>query len=551
MFVGIGIGIGRNRYGTGGTPAKLLDDYSGAAAAYSLRKLRTAYTGDAIRVRRSSDNTEQDIGFVDGELDTSTLTTFCSGTNGFVTTWYDQSGNGRDATQSTASEQPQIVSSGSVITDNGKPSIDFDKNGPQYLNTGTQIGLANTGSIYVVSSIASTNQFSAQFSNGYNEDIWVGSVNNSRKLQIWTNNRNSQNTTDIFVLNTQFLASYFMKSGTDGHKIYVNNSIYLTSSQTFTIPNPTATNGGIGRDVYNDDFPFDGKMQEILFFADNTDADNSGINTNINDFYTIYYVATNSEYQDVLDYADSQGYQRPSYAQCALQDALVSDLKDAGVWSKLDLLYVFATDGDSDFACINWKDPNNFECTEVNSPTFTTNKGFESDGSSAYLDTNWSLANDSDNYQQDDAGIFIGVTDQSNISQSQNRYTGVIGTNYNGIRVDDNSQSGNNRSWVNSTSDQRPSYDTKVNNTIYFANRTATTSTNSRNTDLATPYTNSYTGNRTSSTLLSNNQTFFASSGSYASAGNRIGISGFGSNFSSSEMDDIETAWYTNYYTNL
>ena len=103
----------------------LLDTYSGAAAAYSLRRLRTAYTGDAIRVRRASDNTEQDIGFVDNELDTSALTTFCSGTDGFVTTWYDQSGNGYDATQGTASNQPQIVSSGSVLTENGKPCVNF------------------------------------------------------------------------------------------------------------------------------------------------------------------------------------------------------------------------------------------------------------------------------------------------------------------------------------------------------------------------------------------------------------------------------------------
>src|SRR5210317_1337729 len=86
----------------------LLDTYTGASAAYSLRKLRSGYTGDAIEVRRASDNTTQDIGFVDGELDTTSLASFCSGTDGFVTTWYDQSGNGNDATQTTASNQPKI-----------------------------------------------------------------------------------------------------------------------------------------------------------------------------------------------------------------------------------------------------------------------------------------------------------------------------------------------------------------------------------------------------------------------------------------------------------
>ena len=51
----------------------LLDQYGDAAAAYSLRKLRSGYTGSAIRVRRSSDNTERDMGFYDNELDTVAL----------------------------------------------------------------------------------------------------------------------------------------------------------------------------------------------------------------------------------------------------------------------------------------------------------------------------------------------------------------------------------------------------------------------------------------------------------------------------------------------
>jgi len=100
----------------------LLDRYPNAAAAYSVRKLRGAYTGSAIRVRRSSDNAETDIGFSGANLDTSALTSFCGASNGFVTTWYDQSGNGINATQTTAARQPQIVSSGSVILTNTKPS---------------------------------------------------------------------------------------------------------------------------------------------------------------------------------------------------------------------------------------------------------------------------------------------------------------------------------------------------------------------------------------------------------------------------------------------
>jgi hypothetical protein len=105
----------------------ILDLYPNAAIAYSLRKLRSAYTGSAIRVRRSSDNAESDIGFTSGgDLDTAALTSFCGSGNGFVTTWYEQSGNGVNFTQTTAGSQPQIVSSGTILTQSGKPSMSFN-----------------------------------------------------------------------------------------------------------------------------------------------------------------------------------------------------------------------------------------------------------------------------------------------------------------------------------------------------------------------------------------------------------------------------------------
>lgn len=97
-----------------------------AQVAYSTRKLRAAYTGSAIRVRRSSDNTELDIGFSNNELDTAALLAHCGAGNGFIVTWYDQSGNSRDVTQATAGNQPQIVSSGSVLTLGSKPTAQFD-----------------------------------------------------------------------------------------------------------------------------------------------------------------------------------------------------------------------------------------------------------------------------------------------------------------------------------------------------------------------------------------------------------------------------------------
>lgn len=123
----------------------LLDEagLSGASAAYSCaRKLRSSYGGSAIRVRRSSDNSEQDIGFVGTTLDTSSLTSFVGANNGFITKIYDQTGNGLDCIQSTAWAQPKIVSSGTINTLGGKPAMLFNGSS-NYLTTGSNSSLLN------------------------------------------------------------------------------------------------------------------------------------------------------------------------------------------------------------------------------------------------------------------------------------------------------------------------------------------------------------------------------------------------------------------------
>jgi len=123
--IGIGIpmvnlGLGGGGGGGGGF---LLDDYPNTNGhSYSLRQLSSTVT-NVVRVRRSSDNTEQDFsatGITDG-----TLASFCGEEEGFVTKWYDQSGS-IDVLNFTALQQPKIVSGGSVLLENGKPCIEFD-----------------------------------------------------------------------------------------------------------------------------------------------------------------------------------------------------------------------------------------------------------------------------------------------------------------------------------------------------------------------------------------------------------------------------------------
>jgi hypothetical protein len=95
-------------------------------AAYSMRRLYSAYSGNAIRLRRDSDDAESDFGFdaTDGDyqlVDTAAISTWLGGATGYVVTRYDQSGNSEDETQATSSEQPVYVESGI----GGRPAAQF------------------------------------------------------------------------------------------------------------------------------------------------------------------------------------------------------------------------------------------------------------------------------------------------------------------------------------------------------------------------------------------------------------------------------------------
>jgi hypothetical protein len=79
-----------------------------------VRKLISTATV-CLRVRRSSDTVEQDIGFSGDGLDTAALATFIGANTGTVRFLYDQTGNGNHLLNTVASQAPIIVSSGSYL----------------------------------------------------------------------------------------------------------------------------------------------------------------------------------------------------------------------------------------------------------------------------------------------------------------------------------------------------------------------------------------------------------------------------------------------------
>ena len=256
----------------------LLNDYSGAAAAYSLRLLDNTYTGDAIVVRRASDNTTQNIGFVNNELDTASLESFCSGTDGFVTTWYDQSGNGNDAAQATASSQPQIVSAGSTILDNGKAAVEFSGN--KYVENSN---IFNEPTISIVSihnnySTASNRRnFGLRGNTGISKSTFAQDSDNSLRFD-------GAFTPGTLASSISQKVRYSQRQTNHAYD-YINGVENINNVEV--LPNIIAQ-PSIGGVITNLGSLYIGAFQEgIIWFSDEL-TNRTGMETNINDFYNIY-----------------------------------------------------------------------------------------------------------------------------------------------------------------------------------------------------------------------------------------------------------------------
>jgi hypothetical protein len=303
---------GTGTYGLNIGSALLLDIYSDAAAAYSLRKLRTIYAGSAIRVRRSSDNAESDIGFNSGGgLNTTALTTFVGAGSGFVTTWYDQSGNGRHVTQATATSQPRIVNAGTVDTQNGKPAMVFDGS-DDILQDSTNNPFTFTGPISFVhasyKNSTTYKHYETLFSAGTTGDttnngsktIGFGYANTSPAnpipsivTDIWQPSGVQQNGT--VGVNQSRIVGYYIPNWST-HRTAGQTSIRSNGVDLSVIPygliNPTSLNTNPikigGYDTILPQGYFAGSIFEMVAYTSNLVASRIPIESNINSYYSIY-----------------------------------------------------------------------------------------------------------------------------------------------------------------------------------------------------------------------------------------------------------------------
>jgi len=273
----------------GGVPL-LLDTYSGALGAYSLRKIKSTYTGYAIRVRRSSDNTSQDIGFVNNVLDTSSIASFVGANNGHVSIWYDQSGNGNNFLQSTLVNQPLITESGVLNVLNTKPTINLGSSSRFLELPSGFLNITSALSYFQVSRIFDANNggvFSPSTTNSTGLEILLTNVISRKSLlRINSSIRNDNSGAAYQLWNSDVQTHFSIHGNSTSTNAYKNNSLVtLTDSSAM----PSLNFNGVyafGRYANTNYMP--GDVQELIIYNNDKSANQSQISTNINDYYSIY-----------------------------------------------------------------------------------------------------------------------------------------------------------------------------------------------------------------------------------------------------------------------
>jgi len=274
----------------------LLDTYSSAAAAYSVRKLSSTYSGPCMKVRKDDGvDTGTDIGFdADGNLNIAAIAAHCGTDNGYVDTWYDQSGNGKDATQATTTLQPQIYNGTSVITENGKPTMSFD---------------GSDDTIEIPLNVAGGNTLCAYYActyisgPAYGPDVAVRTstgVDNGALHYVKSNNTgasypfyNVTNSTlfgnydgaGSYTSGTMYLiAAEF--PGSSPWSVYKNGA-YEGGSATYNTFNTTQTGFTLAFQENISRYT-EANFSEVIFYTSDQSTNRTGIESDINTYFSIY-----------------------------------------------------------------------------------------------------------------------------------------------------------------------------------------------------------------------------------------------------------------------
>lgn len=274
----------------------ILDLYP-AAAAYSLRRLKSGFSGPLIRVRRSSDNTEQDIGLIGDTLDTASLLSFVgAGNNGFIRTWYDQSGNNYHLGQTTTTLQPRIVTSGAIEVIGSTPCINsYESSRLFYTQVGNIFSTADCSAYYAgvfdTSNIADGRLISVKASaqatdwNTSTSMIVLGQVSIGTSVQMYRQGGSRSNLTNA--LNST-AAIYAGTKNATRFQLYRNTT--AGTSTTSTASTALAANEIYLFSSFNTGATEHVKARALSVILYNTDvtSNHTNIRDALNTMYTLY-----------------------------------------------------------------------------------------------------------------------------------------------------------------------------------------------------------------------------------------------------------------------
>lgn len=121
-------------------------------------------------------------------------------------------------------------------------------------------------------------------------------------------------------------------------------------------------------------------------------------------------------YQAVLDRATALGYTLPSPQVQYVHNTYMLKLISSGNINELDTLWVYANDGSEEFATLNWINPLVNQNTLVNSPTWISNVGFESNGTNSYINSGFAPATHGVNYTLNSASVGVYVKNTTTVA---------------------------------------------------------------------------------------------------------------------------------------
>lgn len=275
MHISLDSALGRQRR-LNSVGESVLQIAPNAAAAYSLRSL-TGGDPDVVRVRIGGTTTEKT--FTASGVSSGALVDFVgSGNDGFVTIWYDQSGNSNNAVQPSAGSQPKIVNAGSLISD----GIEFDGTNDVMGFTSNVISNVNSASLFVVAK--STHPTGATIQNGilisntpvYSSPLLLFGV-------FYLNYGSSNINMGAFDNNVNLFSSVTGSTHAVGYELieaFRNGVSKGTVSALTGFSSPGSFGFGSGN--------YQGKFQEVIIYDSDQNLNRAAIESNINNHYSIF-----------------------------------------------------------------------------------------------------------------------------------------------------------------------------------------------------------------------------------------------------------------------